>query len=400
MKFKAAGVFFALLIALFTNACGRTQELATQKAGSIHNVKIETVSLASVDDYYEAVGTVRPATSSLLSARITGSVVALHVNEGDRVRAGQLLIEIDNRDATAQLQRAQAGLREAQESLEEVERSIHEAEAARTAADAQKQLAAKTLERYQTLLERKSVSPQEFDEVQAKQRVAGAEADRAERVVLTLGARRNQVVARIEQSKADFTAAQVSAGYARITSPINGLVTSKQTNVGQTATPGSPLLTVEDDSRYRLEAAVEESRSGAARRGDGVLVLLDAPGSKEFGGSVSEIVPTSDPASRSFTLKVDLPTDANKMGVRSGMFGRARFGIGQRQTIAVQQTAIVQRGQLTYLYVVDESGIAQLRVIKTGKAYGDRIEVLSGLSEGERIVIEGVGGINEGSRVQ
>ena len=400
MKFKEAGVFFALAIALFNIACGRTQELTTENAGSIHNVKIVTVSLAPVDDYYEAVGTVRPATSSLLSARITGTVVALHVNEGDRVRARQLLIEIDNRDATAQLQRAQAGLREAQESLEEVERSIHEAEAARNAADAQKQLAAKTLERYTTLLERKSVSPQEFDEVQAKQRVARAEADRAERMVQTLGARRNQVAARIDQAKADVTAAQVSAGYAKIASPINGLVTSKETNVGQTATPGSALLTIEDDSRYRLEAAVEESRIGVSRSGDAVLVLLDAPGSREFAGKVSEIVPTSDPASRSFTLKVDLPTDANKMGVRSGMFGKARLGIGQRQTIAVQQTAIFQRGQLTYLYVVDESGIAQLRVIKTGRAYGDRIEVLSGLSEGERIVIEGVGGINEGTRVQ
>jgi multidrug efflux system membrane fusion protein len=117
-------------------------------------------------------------------------------------------------------------------------------------------------------------------------------------------------------------------------------------------------------------------------------------------GQVSEIVPAADAASRSFTLKIDLPAAASQMGARSGMFGRARFAITQQRVLLVPQEAVVQRGQMTTLFVVDESGIAQLRLIKTGKSYAGRIAVLTGLSEGERIVADGVAGVREGNRVQ
>jgi multidrug efflux pump subunit AcrA (membrane-fusion protein) len=397
---RLEALLIASVLVLSSVACGRKQEAAAERPPLIQNIKVENVSLALVDDYYEAIGSVRTATSAVLSSRIMGSVVTVRAREGDRVRAGQLLVEIDNRDAAAQLLKAQAGLREAQESLEEVERSTRAAESARSAADAQNQLASKTFERYKTLLERRSVSPQEFDEVQAKHRVAEAEAERADRMLQAMTARKNTLLARIDQAKADIASAQVYAGYAKISSPINGLVTAKHTDVGQTASPGVPLLTVEDDSLYRLEVSVEESKIGASHRGDEVIVLIDALGGTELNGRVSEIVPAADAASRSFTLKIDLPTGASRMGVRSGMFGRARFGIAQQRALLVPQEAVVQRGQLTALFVVDESGIAQLRLIKTGKSHAGRVAVLSGLSEGERIVADGVAAVTEGNRVQ
>jgi multidrug efflux pump subunit AcrA (membrane-fusion protein) len=329
-----------------------------------------------------------------------GSIVALHVREGDRVKAGQLLVEIDSREANAQVQKAQAGRREAEQALEEVDRSIRAAEAAKSAADAQKQLASATFTRYKELLERRSVSPQEFDEVQARNRVAEAESDRAGKQLETLAARRRQVLARIDQSKADIAAAQLFAGYAKITSPINGVVTSKQADVGQTAAPGVPLLTVEDDSRYRLEAVVEESRIGTIKPGDPVILLIDALGQREFPGKVDEIVPASDPASRSFTMKVSVPAEVVKLGIRSGMYGKARLIAGEKQAILIPRDAIVERGQLIGVYVVDEAGIARMRLIKTGKAYGDKVEVLSGVGTGEEIVAAGAEAVRDGSRVR
>ncbi|HSE97883.1 MAG TPA: efflux RND transporter periplasmic adaptor subunit [Blastocatellia bacterium] len=398
-KIIAARVLLASL-GLLAVSCGTTkQEAATRPAPQIKDVKIEQVALTAIDDYYEATGTVRSATTSTLSARVMGSVVALHAREGSRVKAGQVLIEIDNRDTLAQLQKARAGLSEAEHALEEAERSIRAAETAKAAAEANRQLASATLTRYRALLERRSVSPQEFDEVEARHKVAVAEADRAEKMVQALASRKNQALAKIEQARADISNAQLVTGYARITAPVGGIVTARHTDIGQMAAPGVPLLTVEDDSRYRLEAVVEESQASVARAGDQVRVRIDALAGHEIEGRVAEIVPAADPASRSFTFKIDLPGGYGS-GLRSGLFGRALFGAGQRQAITVPAQAIVERGQLTGVFVVDESGIAHLRLIKPGKTYGERVEVIAGLNEGERIVTSRVEAVSDGSRIE
>jgi multidrug resistance efflux pump len=114
----------------------------------------------------------------VLSSKTIGNIVAVHVREGGRVRTGQLLIEVDDRDTRAQLQKAQAGLREVQEALEEIEQNARAAESAKEAAEAGKRLALVTFNRYKALLIEKSASQQEFDEAEAKLRVAGAEVDR------------------------------------------------------------------------------------------------------------------------------------------------------------------------------------------------------------------------------
>ncbi|HSB07920.1 MAG TPA: efflux RND transporter periplasmic adaptor subunit [Blastocatellia bacterium] len=382
-------------IASIALSCGGKQEGKAVKAPAI-KVSIEKVAAGDIADVYEATGTVRSKTTSIISSRTMGTVLAVHVREGDRVRAGGMLIEIDSRDSTAQLQRAQAGIREAENALEETERNIRAAESAKAAAVANQTLARSTFNRYKALFERRSVSPQEFDQVQAKSRVADAEAERSDRMLSSLAARRNQSLARIDQAKAEVAGARVYASYARLMSPVNGIVIAKQVEVGSTAVPGAPLITVEDDSNYRLEAAVEESQIGKIQKADRVEVRIDALGDELVPGHVGEIVPAADPASRTYIVKIDLPARAN---LRSGSYGKARFTIGQRKALTVPQRAIVERGQLTGVYVVDESGTAHLRLIMTGKSLGDRIEVLSGLSDGERIVVD-PSTVADGNRVE
>lgn len=386
----------ALLLLLIS--CSKTPE-TSQQMPIVEGAQIETVQPASVDDYYEAVGTVRARSSSVVAARIMGSIVALHVREGDTVRAGQTLIEIESREAGIQVQKAQAGLRESQESLDEVDRNIHAAESAREAARANEKLANTTFNRYQTLFARRSVSPQEFDEVRAKLEVASAERERAERLLQATKAQQKQVLARIDQAKADVSNARVNVSYAKLTSPINGIVVSKQTDVGYLATPGSPLLTIENTSRYQLEVAVEESRLGTIHLHDQAQLQIQALGNTELTGSVEEIVPASDPNSRSYIVKVGVP---NRVGaqLRSGIYGKARFISGQRQALVIPKTAISQRGQLTGVFVVDQSGLARLRLIKTGRPFGDNVEILSGLNAGELIVINGPATIQDGTRVR
>ena len=193
-----------------SSSCGKKEEKAPEKVAAVTGVKLEIVKTFPQEDFYEATATVRSKTTSVLSSRIMGYIVAIHVREGDRVRAGQLLVEIDNRDAAARLNKAQAGLREALEMLQETERMIQANESAKTAVEAEQSLAASTFNRYQALLERKSVSQQEFDEVQARYRAKTAEVEQAKEMLMSVQAKKEQVLARIDQAKAEISQAQIS----------------------------------------------------------------------------------------------------------------------------------------------------------------------------------------------
>ena len=151
------------------------------------------------------------------------------------------------------------------------------------------------------------------------------------------------------------------------------------------AAPGVPLLTIEDTTRFRLEAIVDESQMGAVHLGEAVPVVIDSLGNQTITGKVVQIVPTADPASRTFTVKVDLPANPQ---IRSGLFGRARFARGERETMLVPQNAMIHRGQLDGVYVVGKDNIASLRYVTPGKPSGNQVEVLSGLENGERIVAQ------------
>lgn len=387
-----------MLATLMTISCSRKVE-PEQPAAILSGLKMETLQTSLVDDYYEAVGTVQAKNRSVVAAKVMGNIVALQVREGDTVRAGQTLIEIDNRDAGIQLQKSQAGMREVQESLEEVERSIRAAEAARAAAQANESLAKTTLQRYQILFERRSVSAQEFDEVRARYEVAKAESERADRLLQAAAARQNQTKARIDQAKADIANARVYVGYSRIVAPIDGVVVSRQADVGYMTTPGMPLLTIENSARYQLHASVEESRLGTIRLNDQVHIVLEALANKELNGAVEEIVPAADPATRSYIVKIGL-SNTGDVQVRSGLYGKARFVTGQRKILSVPQAAVIKQGQLVGVFVVDQSGVARLRLVKTGSVIGDRVEVLSGLDEGEEIVSEGNASLRDGARVR
>jgi multidrug efflux pump subunit AcrA (membrane-fusion protein) len=393
-----------ILLAFTAISCGKKEEAGVGKPTTVRGVRIETVKLSAVEEEYEAVGTVRSKTTSVLSSKTMGNILAVHVREGDRVRIGQLLIEIDDRDTRTHLRKAQAGLREVQDAQEEIEQNIRAAEAAKGAAEAGRSLAAATFKRYSALLAEKSVSQQEYDEVEAKLKVAEAEADRAARMLQALMAKKGQVLAKMEQVKADIASAEVYVGYSRILSPMKGVVTSKQAEIGLLAAPGVPLLTLEDHSRYRLEVSVEDSMLKKIRLDTPVRVSMDALGPQEFSCKVTEIVPASDPRSRSSTVKIDLFDRKRGLigqpALRSGLFGKARFPVGKKEILKIPQKAVLERGQLVAVFVVDPSNILRLRLIKTGKQYGDHWEVLSGLNDGDRIVAEGTERVKEGDRVE
>lgn len=337
----------------------------------------EIVSTAELPMTRSVAGTVRAATVSPLAAKVMGNVVAVHVREGDRVRAGQLLVEIDDREARTQSDRARAG-------RDAVERAIDGASAGVAAAEANAALAATNLKRFAALRERGSVSVAELDDARAKSTVAAAELDRARRA-------REQLVAQRAEASAGAAQAGIFADYARVRAPIDGIVTARFVDPGAQAAPGMPLLTVEDDRLARVETSAPEDL--AVREGD--AVAIEASG-RRIAARVTRVVAALDPAARSAIVKIDLPPGA---GLRSGTFANVLFTAGARRAVSVPAAALQTRGALASVFVVGRDGVARLRLVTAGDAAGDRIEILSGLDAGETIVTR-LRGMTDGVRVR
>jgi RND family efflux transporter MFP subunit len=187
----------------------------------------------------------------------------------------------------------------------------------------------------------------------------------------------------------------VARSYAEITAPFAGVVTAKSVDPGAMAVPGAPLLTIEREGAYRLEASVEESRVTAIRLGQPVSVTLDGV-DRTLDARVSEIVPAVDPASRSYTVKIDLPSLPT---LRSGAFGRVSFSLGRRSPLTIPVGAVTARGQLQSV-VVAENGIAHARLITAGQQSKDQVEVLSGLTAGEMVIFPVPSGLSDGAAVE
>jgi multidrug efflux system membrane fusion protein len=362
------------------SGCSSNEKRHSEAGPVISGVETETVHLVSEPLLYEGVGTIRSANTSVLAAQLAGSVREIRVKAGDRVKRGQLLAVLDDRSPRAQLQAAEAGVSEATQGLAEVDQALQ-------AATADRKFAEVTYNRYKDLLAKNSLSRQEFDGAEARYKAALAN-ERA------LEAKKQQVVARGQQARSQKDSAETYFSYSRIVSPLAGVVIAKSVDAGTVVMPGTPLLTVEDTSRYRLEASLPEEYLPDARVGEAVSVTTDHG---QFQGRVAEVVPTADPASRTFLVKIDLPRDCN---CRSGEYAHASFPIGEAKRLAVLSSAVVEHGQLQGIFVVSSDGKLEYRLIKTGKTFGKRVEILSGLVEGEKVAVSAVDRLRDGARVE
>ena len=359
-KRNAIAITFLWLLAAALGAalsgCGNERPVASAAPETIRGVSLIVARRTALPDGLEAVGTVQAAQTSQISSQTTGNILEIRAHEGDRVQGGQVLAVIDDAQPRAAVDQATAALAAAQKEV--------------SAADSDFALAESTLKRYQQLYEKKSVSPQEFDEVNAKYQSAEAQ--------------RGMAGARQAQSAAALAQARTSLGYTRVRAPFAGVITAKMADAGTLASPGTPIFTVEDTRAYRLEVNVDESDVHLVHLGQAATVAIDALGNAQLSGKVAEIVPTADPASRSFLVKIGLPADAR---LRSGPFGRAHFERGQRQALLIPRTSVVDRGQLEGVYVLDANQIAELRYVTLGANAGDEVEVLSGLQDGDKLVV-------------
>ena len=362
-----------LLLPVFTlpvlTGCRHDAAPVNAASATVTGLQVAEVRTAQIPETSPAVGTVQAKESARLSAQVVGRVNAVLVQEGDNVRAGQVMVRLDSTQARAGVDQAQSS----------VGTALHQLEAAK----AQAALAASTLERYQMLCEQKSVSPQEFDEVARRSEEASAQLAAAQ--------------ANLDAQKASASSANVFAGYSTITAPFAGVVTARHVDPGALASPGVPLIDIDRAGTLQLVVTVDESLLNRLQPGSALPVSIPYAEPDPVTARIAQIVPVADAASHSFLVKLDLPASPH---LKAGMYGTASLGGAVRSVILVPRSAVIGHGSIRSVWVTDSQHLASLRYVSLGSQMGSDMEVLSGLSAGEKVVLSPGDRELGGSRVE
>jgi multidrug efflux pump subunit AcrA (membrane-fusion protein) len=356
----------SMTIAALSTACASppSHRADDHPAAPVATAAAELTELASS---VEAGGVVRARVTALIASRVMAPIVDVRVRAGDRVRRGDVLVTLDARDLHANDARAQAATLSATESVRAAEAEVRATESAA-------QLARLTHERIAALQARRSATTEELDQAAAALAATAAQHAAAQ-------ARLAAATAARDEAKAAADAAAVTATYATLTAPFDGVVSERSAEPGSMAAPGSPLLTLEDPGTYRLEVRLDETRAALVASGSDAAIQLDRRDTSVRGRVVE--IGRVDSMSHSFLVKIDLPAGT---AVRSGEFGRASFVGPARRAVTVPSSALVRRGQLTFVFVADTDQHVRLRPVSIGATAADRAEVLAGVREGDRVV--------------
>jgi RND family efflux transporter MFP subunit len=334
-------ILFLSGVVAFVAGCGKHHgpTAATGESlppATVRVQKIETVKQPALE---EVVGTVQPKLQAVIEAKVSGRIARLPVTVGQSVKQGDVLVELARQEVQARLDQATASFRQAELDFNRVS-NLHKQTAATQA---------------------------ELDTAQARYNVA----------------------------KAAVAEAEAMSGYAKIVAPFDGVVARKAADEGDLAMPGKPLIELEGRAGLRLVADVPGLLASRVLPDAKLAVRVDTQ-ADPITGTVAEISPTTDPASRTVRMKVDLPDTAD---LRSGQFGRLAVPVSEAAFLFVPPQALVRRGQLEILFVAAE-GKAQMRLVRTGKQTQQGIEILAGLAEGEAVVVEGAATLRDGQPLQ
>ena len=321
------------------------KKATAQPQGSDVQRQLVPVRLIRLPLSESAVGTIRAVHETTIGSKLLARVVEVNLKAGQKVQPGDVLIRLDDTDLRAKLQQAKAAV---------------------ASAEAVYRQAAGDEKRYAQLVKSRTISQQQYDNAVATLQSAEADLHRAQAAV-------NEV--------------QATLDWATIRSPIEGTVIDKKVDVGDMVTPGQMLVTLFDPKHMQLVASVRESLTRRLQVGQSIGVQVEGL-NKQCSGTVSEIVPEAQSASRSFQVKVIGPCPA---GIYSGMFGRILIPLQEEQVLVIPRQAVQEVGQLELVEVV-KNGQVSRRTIRTGRTLDENVEVLSGLREGEQVVLPAASG--------
>lgn len=395
-----------------TSACQKGAESNAAPAVQSFNVQTYVVKEQKGQGYVELTGTVTGETSVALSTKLMSEITLLKVNEGERVKAGQVLARIDDADIKAMRSEAAAYRAEASAALGEVQTVVAQGEAGKAQAQAgvkQAQAAyddaKRDFERADRLSQEDSIPRAQRDKAELGMKVAEENLNRAnsavqqaEAAIAQAKSKTPQIKAKQQQAAAKDTQAAALQSYAALVAPFDGVVTKKFFEQGQLAIPGQPVLMVEDVRSFRVQLAIPDSLLPTLKLGQQLAVLLEgADGAQSTTmGKIIVLGAAADPASHTVKIELALKPSA---GLFSGRFARVRLPAGERITLVVPASAILREGDVTYVWRVSPSGIIAQAPVETGPERDGQVAIVRGLSAEDVIVITPSPDLYAGARV-
>lgn len=341
MKLRQCGPMLVILaLSIFLSACEKDGPTADKSPEILPAAKVSVGKVVKrvAGNQVEVVGTVQAVERAEISSKMTGNIITLQVDLGSKVKQGELLIELSAGEVSAQVQQAKAQLEQNRRNLA----------------------------REQNLLKKKAATQQTVKSLQDSTRIAEA----AYREALTM------------------------LEYSRITAPFSGIITKKLANVGDLATPGKPLLYIEEENNLQVLTDIPEAMILRVKIDDRLSIFVPSI-NLTTEGIVAEISPIADPSSRSAPIKIRIASDPR---LRSGQFARVNLAMEQTETLTVPVSAVQSIGQIERVFVVQDDK-ARLRLVRSGAQSNEHIEILSGLSENETIITEGNQNLLDGQPV-
>ena len=344
----------AIAVAVFSYGCGEIETKTSAIEGAPVSVQVREVERVDMPVTVTAVGITRPDVRALPATRLMGRIVAVQVHLGDTVKKNQVLARVESRDLQAKRMQVKSALADAEAVLVNAEKNI---------------------QRMRNLRADEAIPQQKLDEATMAYT----------RALAAVGIARESILEVEDHLR-----------YAVIRSPLEGVVVEKNIAVGDIAQPGAPLFAVEKQDPIKIVLAVSERDLGFIHVGQQVQAEIRALG-MERPARVAAIVPAADPGSHTFRVEVVVANANGDIG--SGMFARVRFDKASRSALVIPVSAAVERGQLRGAYAIVD-GRAHLRWLRLGRAIDERVEVLSGLKKGDRVVVGVKGELRDGSKVE
>jgi RND family efflux transporter MFP subunit len=336
-----------ILLAAALGGCGG--DSPQPKSESVAEIPWAAVERRGLDIAVTAEATVEAVRQSTVAAQVSGRIIEVRFDVGDRVKQGEVIVRIDERVASSAVAASAA--------------QVAEAEAALRNARAE-------FERSRELASRKFISQAALDRVEAEYRAAQA---------------------RVTALLAGAGQAATERSFATIVAPYSGIVSARHVEVGEMATPGKPLMTGFDPATLRVSATLPLAQAAAVKPDTRARVELPSI-NRWVDAARLTLVPSADPRTHTTEVRLALPTlPADMKGIYPGTFARVHFVIGREERLVVPRVAVLRRSELTAVYVLDASGGVQLRQVRLGAAGDEQfIEVLAGLKAGERVALEPV----------
>ncbi len=373
MKGKGKGLYFLLFLlismSMLATGCGKEKELVKESTITVNTAPAVKCDIAKSMRYS---GMVRGHNEVYITPKMPARVTAIHVQPGQRVRAGQLLLSLDSKDLNVAVKQAEAALAGAR--------------AAQVANELSLENARKNFERNEELHKAGAISDSQF------------EAEKLRYESLNSGA----VAASVAQAEAALASLQNQMENCNLTSPIDGIVGSINLSLGETASPQMPAAIVTDTGELEIELLVSEAEVSYIKMGSAVDVSIEAASEKPFTGQVKSVSVVPDPVKRSYSVKVSLPNPDGL--IKSGMFAEARVDTqSKKDVLAIPVNAVVPKSGRQVVYILDvkdnEKRTREVEV-ETGIKNENYIEINKGLKAGQEVITRGNTLVSDGTLVR